>query len=64
MLQKIIVFILLLTCSTQLYAQVKTIHVFVALYDNKYQGIIPVPQKIGNGQDPRLNLYWGAGYGV
>ena len=64
MLQKIIVFILVLTCSNHLYAQVKTIHVFVALCDNKYQGIVPVPQKIGNGQDPRLNLYWGAGYGV
>ncbi|HCN48158.1 MAG TPA: hypothetical protein DIT10_03560 [Chryseobacterium sp.] len=32
--------------------------------DNKYQGIVPVPEKIGNGQDPDQNLYWGAGYGV
>ena len=47
-----------------LVAQQKTIHVYVALCDNKYQGIVPVPAKIGNGQDPRLNLYWGAGYGV
>src|SRR5688572_14812905 len=44
--------------------QVKTIHVFVALCDNKYQGIVPVPSKIGNGQDPAGNLYWGAAYGV
>ncbi|WP_316785612.1 hypothetical protein [Pedobacter frigiditerrae] len=37
----------------------KTIHVFVALCDNKYQGIVPVPKAIGNGQDPDNNLYWG-----
>jgi len=43
---------------------VKTIHVFVALCDNKYQGIVPVPAGIGNGQDHNGNLYWGAGYGV
>jgi hypothetical protein len=43
---------------------IKTIHVFVALCDNKYQGIVPVPASIGNGQDPKNNLYWGAGYGV
>ncbi len=42
----------------------KTFHVFVALCDNKYQGIVPVPPKIGNGQDPNNNLYWGCGYGV
>ncbi len=43
---------------------IKTIHILVALCDNKYQGIVPVPAKIGNGQDPNLNLYWGAMYGV
>lgn len=43
---------------------IKTIHVYVALCDNKYQGIVPVPKKIGNGQDPFNNLYWGCGYGV
>ncbi|PBQ33030.1 hypothetical protein CNR22_15010 [Sphingobacteriaceae bacterium] len=43
---------------------VPTIHVVVALCDNKYQGIVPVPKKIGNGQDPDNNLYWGCGYGV
>ena len=42
----------------------KTIHVFVALCDNQYQGIVPVPKAIGNGQDHNRNLYWGAGYGV
>jgi len=45
-------------------AGLKTIHVFVALCDNKYQGIVPVPAKIGNGQDAATNLYWGAAFGV
>jgi hypothetical protein len=39
-------------------------HVVVALADNTYQGIVPVPKELGNGQDPRRNLYWGALYGV
>lgn len=42
----------------------KTIHVLVALCDNQYQGIVPVPPKIGNGQDPGSNLYWGCAFGV
>lgn len=42
----------------------KTIHIFVALCDNKYQGIVKVPEKIGNGQDPENNLYWGCAYGI
>jgi len=42
----------------------KTIHIFVALCDNKYQGIVPVPVKIGNGQDPNNNLFWGCGFGI
>jgi hypothetical protein len=42
----------------------KVIHVFVALCDNVNQGIVKVPAKIGNGQDPANNLYWGAAYGV
>lgn len=42
----------------------KTIHVFVALCDNKYQGIVPVPSKIGNGQDVKNNLYWSTAYGI
>lgn len=43
---------------------IKTIHLFVALCDNKYQGIVPVPEKVGNGQDPNANLYWGCGFGI
>ena len=42
----------------------KSIHIFVALCDNKYQGIVPVPSRLGNGQKPETNLYWGAAYGV
>lgn len=49
---------------SKLLAQSKTIHILVALCDNKYQGIVPVPEKIGNEQDPKNNLYWGCGYGV
>ena len=45
-------------------ANTKTVHVFVALCDNKYQGIVPVPKAIGNGQDPANNLYWGCAYGI
>jgi len=44
--------------------KIKTIHILVALCDNKYQGIVPVPEKIGNGQDPYYNLYWGTAYGI
>jgi hypothetical protein len=40
------------------------VHLIVALCDNKHQGIVPVPALLGNGQDPRNNLYWGAMYGV
>jgi hypothetical protein len=29
----------------------KVIHILVALCDNKYRGIFPVPTKIGNGQN-------------
>ncbi len=45
-------------------AATRTIHIFVALCDNVNQGIVKVPEKIGNGQDPKNNLYWGCGYGI
>lgn len=44
--------------------QFRTVHVFVALCDNRSQGIVPVPAALGNGDDPARNLYWGARYGV
>jgi len=40
------------------------VYVVVALCDNESQGIIPVSPKLGNGNDPVHNLYWGARYGV
>ena len=52
------------TIAVKKELQLKTIHVFVALCDNKYQGIVPVAAKIGNGQDAASNLYWGAAYGI
>lgn len=42
----------------------RTIHVLVALCDNEHQGIVPVPARLGNGEDLQGNLYWGAAYGV
>ena len=42
----------------------RSVHVFVALADNQSQGIVPVPAKLGNGEDPERNLYWGSAYGV
>jgi len=40
------------------------IHCFVALCCNKCQGIVPVPEFLGKGDDQNGNLYWGAGGGV
>jgi hypothetical protein len=42
----------------------RLIHTLVALCDNESQGIVPVPPRIGNGDDPANNLYWGARFGV
>jgi len=57
----------LLFAATAVWAQdsgLRTVHVFVALADNQHQGIIPVAAKLGNGEDPEHNLYWGSAYGV
>jgi hypothetical protein len=40
------------------------VHVFVALADNEHQGIVPVSASLGNGDNPKTNLYWGAAFGV
>lgn len=45
-------------------ASVRTVHIFVALADNAHQGIVPVPAKLGDGDRPASNLYWGAAFGV
>ena len=42
----------------------RVIHVLVALCDNENQGIVPVPKFLGDGEDTKRNLYWGAAYGV
>jgi hypothetical protein len=42
----------------------RVIHVYVALCDNKNQGIVPVLARLGKGDDPANNLYWGAAYGI
>ena len=54
-----ILFALLLTLWAVATACAAEIHVFVALADNASQGIVPVPAKIGNGDDAENNLYWG-----
>jgi len=43
---------------------IRVVHVFVALCDNVHQGIVKVPDLLGNGDDLKNNLYWGAAYGV
>lgn len=43
---------------------VRTVHAFVALCDNASQGIVPVPPRIGDGDDPESNLYWGSAEGL
>lgn len=60
----ILIFIVFAIFSTDLISQSRLIHVFVALCDNEHQGIVPVPETIGDGTKPNTNLYWGAGYGV
>ncbi len=40
-------------------AEPARIHVFVALADNRTQGIQPVPARIGDGDNKDENLYWG-----
>lgn len=54
----------LLLFAAPAFAKPLTVHVTVALCDNATQGIVPVPAAIGDGNDPRTNLYWGAAYGV
>jgi hypothetical protein len=41
------------------WAAPKQVAVFVALCDNATQGIVPVPARIGDGNKPDENLYWG-----
>ena len=45
-------------------AEAKTVKIFVALCDNATQGIVPVGAKIGDGNVPGDNLYWGSAEGI
>lgn len=42
----------------------RVVHVFVSLADNEHQGIVKVPARLGDGDAPASNLYWGAAFGV
>ena len=55
--------LLILAAAATVEAAPKQVRVFVALCDNKTQGIQPVGQKLGNGDDPDSNLYWGCSEG-
>ena len=59
-----VVFVFLVSAAAAAQNPPKVVHVFVALCDNRYQGIVPVPARLGDGDDPGSNLYWGARYGV
>ena len=60
---KSLLVIFFLVTSVALQAEVKQVRVFIALCDNKTQGIMPVGERIGNGDDPANNLYWGCSDG-
>ncbi len=53
-----------LTCLCASGEDTQTIRVFVALCDNKTQGIMRVGEKIGDGDKPEANLYWGCSDGL
>jgi hypothetical protein len=56
---KTLLSILFIGSAILIQAAPKQVRVFVSLCDNKTQGIMPVGEKIGNGDDPESNLYWG-----
>jgi hypothetical protein len=61
---KAILSLLLVVSAGLAQAAPKQVRVFVALCDNKTQGIVPVGARIGNGDDPEANLYWGCSDGM
>src|ERR1043165_6393669 len=61
---KTLIIFLILAVPLEVDAAPKHVRVFVALCDNKTQGIVPVGAKIGNGDDPDANLYWGCSDGL
>ncbi len=57
-------FLISLIFAAFAHAETKKVRVFVALCDNETQGIVKVGSKIGNGDDPEGNLYWGCSDGI
>ncbi|MBS0658264.1 MAG: hypothetical protein JSR82_08480 [Verrucomicrobia bacterium] len=57
-------FCLLCCLAPWVDAAPKSVRVFVALCDNRTQGIQRVAERIGNGDDPEANLYWGCSDGL
>ncbi len=57
------IFLAVARCSPA-QTSVRVVQVYVALADNQHQGIVPVPAKLGDGDAPASNLYWGAAFGV
>lgn len=50
--------------SEDIKKTLRIVHVFVALCDNESQGIVKVSKRLGDGNNPGTNLYWGSAYGV
>lgn len=63
-MQTLVAVIMLCFSANLSQAADKTIGVFVALADNQNEGIVRVPDAIGNGDDPERNLYWGTADGL
>ena len=65
-LRKVVILFLftIWVCQGSAEAEPRLVHVIVALADNAHQGIVPVPEVLGNGDDPGKNLDWGAAFGV
>lgn len=57
-----VVALLAVLLSQRAFAE-RTVRVFVALCDNASQGIVPVGKRIGDGDKPDENLYWGCADG-
>jgi hypothetical protein len=60
MMCRILILALVVLIGSPLLAQAqRRVRVFVCLADNATQGLVPVPAKIGDGNDAAGNLYWG-----
>jgi len=59
-----LLFCLAIPCVSFAQTPVRVVHVFVSLADNQHQGIVPVSARLGDGDAPASNLYWGAAFGV